>query len=586
MGLLCGIKGLLTGNLIKFAVMKALLYLICALMVAGCTHHEDSLFRWAPLQPEADAIVTRLDSTLLRCGDVRALNPLVLRLESIADRNSDMPQLRARYYYWRAKICDRLKKTDSMYFWADKARMICDSSTYPYDMARINLLIDLQLNERLIPAYLEFQKIIDYALATKDPLLEADALGRIGVVKEMLDYGDASLKDNLRVAEIYSELGLESYRLRMNANLAIAYMGMNDSVAVDSLLRPMLENEDVKRDPYFYAKVLFDMGLHEKNPRYMKEAQEYCEKTGDHDLLVCCQWSEGNYYMRRGMRDKSDSIMRILLPMTAGMRHPVKKNILYDNSIRLERIGETDSALALTRILMAYEDSVSGVVNKNEFIKAESRQQIAMYAEKARQDGIEKKLMAVIAIAGVLLVALIIYIILNSRLKAERRRKDEADLELRRRQQLMEKGRREMMSAGLAMTEKDKLLQTVLGDIEQMEKERIIAGDVAQKIKTDIRLHFNREEERDNCEHILTNSSPLFVDYLRNHYPELTEGDIKMACYIQAGMTAKQIANMLLIQPASVKMNRHRLRSRLHLSSEESLEGALTRIVCQLESDG
>lgn len=209
-----------------------------------------------------------------------------------------------------------------------------------------------------------------------------------------------------------------------------------------------------------------------------------------------------------------------------------------------------------------------------------------MYAEKARQDGIEKKLMAVIAIAGVLLVALIIYIILNSRLKAERRRKDEADLELRRRQQLMEKGRREMMSAGLAMTEKDKLLQTVLADIEQMEKERIIAGDVAQKIKTDIRLHFNREEERDNCEHILTNSSPLFVDYLRNHYPELTEGDIKMACYIQAGMTAKQIANMLLIQPASVKMNRHRLRRRLHLSSEESLESVLTRIVCQLESGG
>ncbi len=185
------------------------------------------------------------------------------------------------------------------------------------------------------------------------------------------------------------------------------------------------------------------------------------------------------------MTEKSDTIMRLLLPEASYLDHPVRKNILYDNSLRLERI---------------------------------------------------------------------------------------------------EKGRREMMSVGLAMTEKDKVLEAVLSDIERMEKERLIAGDVAQKIKTNIRLHFNREEERDNCKHILTNSSPRFMDYLRSHYPELTEGDIKMACYIQAGMTAKQIANMLLIQPSSVKMNRHRLRSRLHLSPEESLEGALTRIVCQLES--
>ena len=584
MGLLCGIKGLLTGNLIKFAVMKALLYLICTLIVAGCTHHDDSLFRWKPLQPEADAIVTRLDSTLLRCGDVRALKPLVLRLESIADRHSDLPQLRARYYYWRAKVYDRLEKVDSMDLWSDRARMICDSASYPYDMARINLLVDLQLNERLIPAYLVFQKIVDYAQSTKDPLLEADALGRIEVVKEMLGYGDSSLKDNLRVAEIYSGLGLESYRLRMNANLAITYMSMNDSVAVDSLLRPLLDNAEVKRDPSFYAKVLFDMGLHEKNPQYMKEAQEYCKKTGNHDLLVCCRWSEGNFYMRRGMTEKSDSIMRLLLPEASYLDHPVRKNILYDNSLRLERIGETDSALALTRQLMAYDDSMANVVGKNEFIKAESRQQIARYAEKASRDKLEKKLMAVIAIAGLSLVALIIYIILNSRIKREKRRKDEAESESKRRQQLMEKGRREMMSVGLAMTEKDKVLEAVLSDIERMEKERLIAGDVAQKIKTNIRLHFNREEERDNCRHILTNSSPRFMDYLRSHYPELTEGDIKMACYIQAGMTAKQIANMLLIQPSSVKMNRHRLRSRPHLSPEVSLEGALTRIVCQLES--
>ncbi|MDE7343980.1 MAG: hypothetical protein K2N19_08205, partial [Muribaculaceae bacterium] len=60
--------------------------------------------------------------------------------------------------------------------------------------------------------------------------------------------------------------------------------------------------------------------------------------------------------------------------------------------------------------------------------------------------------------------------------------------------------------------------------------------------------------------------------------PEVTEGDIRLAIYIRAGLTTKQISRMLLLQPDSVKKNRQRLRRHLHLDSAVSLEDFLRSI--------
>ncbi len=62
------------------------------------------------------------------------------------------------------------------------------------------------------------------------------------------------------------------------------------------------------------------------------------------------------------------------------------------------------------------------------------------------------------------------------------------------------------------------------------------------------------------------------------NHPALTEGDVRLAVYIRAGLTSKQIAQMLLLQPDSVKKNRQRLRRRMNLTSSESLEEVLYSI--------
>ena len=60
-------------------------------------------------------------------------------------------------------------------------------------------------------------------------------------------------------------------------------------------------------------------------------------------------------------------------------------------------------------------------------------------------------------------------------------------------------------------------------------------------------------------------------------YRHITEGELRLCAYIRTGMENKHIAQMLSLQPESVKKNRYRLRQKLNLG-KESLEDFLRGI--------
>ena len=127
------------------------------------------------------------------------------------------------------------------------------------------------------------------------------------------------------------------------------------------------------------------------------------------------------------------------------------------------------------------------------------------------------------------------------------------------------------------MAEKDNAMQTVLTDVGRMKREGAGSSDL-RMIEQTIRMHLNNKDEMENIAALFEKVHPDFVRRLKARYPGVSEGDIRLAVYISVGMTTKQIAKMLLIQPASVKMNRHRLRERMKLSADETLEDILREI--------
>lgn len=68
-----------------------------------------------------------------------------------------------------------------------------------------------------------------------------------------------------------------------------------------------------------------------------------------------------------------------------------------------------------------------------------------------------------------------------------------------------------------------------------------------------------------------------FFQRLADHYPSLTNNDLKLCAYLRMNLSSKEIARMLHISPESVATKRYRLRKRLGMDNEENLIGFISK---------
>lgn len=145
-------------------------------------------------------------------------------------------------------------------------------------------------------------------------------------------------------------------------------------------------------------------------------------------------------------------------------------------------------------------------------------------------------------------------------------------------QQETERKSRRLAATSLIMEEKDKVLQTLIDDLHQLGKDGKLSAAEVRLLEQNFRVHMSGKTEWEGFANSFEEVHPGFYTTMRERYPNVSEGDLKMAAYIKMGMGQKQIARMMGVQPESAKKNRHRLRSRMGLSESDSLEDILRNI--------
>ena len=68
------------------------------------------------------------------------------------------------------------------------------------------------------------------------------------------------------------------------------------------------------------------------------------------------------------------------------------------------------------------------------------------------------------------------------------------------------------------------------------------------------------------------------IDKITKKHPDLTPNEVKLTCFILAGMNNKEIAGVFSVEPESVKKARYRLKKKLKLTEEESLRSYLDQL--------
>lgn len=69
-----------------------------------------------------------------------------------------------------------------------------------------------------------------------------------------------------------------------------------------------------------------------------------------------------------------------------------------------------------------------------------------------------------------------------------------------------------------------------------------------------------------------------YTQKLRSMHSELSEGDLRICCYLRMGLSSKEIAPLLNISYRSVEMSRYRIRKKMGLTRDQNLTEYLQRL--------
>ena len=136
----------------------------------------------------------------------------------------------------------------------------------------------------------------------------------------------------------------------------------------------------------------------------------------------------------------------------------------------------------------------------------------------------------------------------------------------------------EISSSVLLLSNKNDVLQQIV----EMTKKYSDSGDIPREyvdqVNNLIRESLKGDDEWSRFKIHFDSVHPEFFTKLKKRSEELTENDLRLCAYIRIGMRAKDIASMLSVSPASVNTNRYRLRKKLGLSRDDSLDDFIRQI--------
>lgn len=123
--------------------------------------------------------------------------------------------------------------------------------------------------------------------------------------------------------------------------------------------------------------------------------------------------------------------------------------------------------------------------------------------------------------------------------------------------------------------DKNRLLISIQDKFTEMQKQPTASKRKLNEIRRLLDTYLNVE---DNTFEIQMNElHQEFFKKIKDKYPNLSNNDLRLCAYVKVGLNAKEVAEILNIQPSSSYISRSRLRKKLKLKTEDDLYDFLNK---------
>ncbi len=539
---------------------------------------------WKSIETHADTIVNLIENE-----ENASTGDLIERLYLIADSiNND--DLKARAIFFNI-YTNRPSDLTAMLTQTDKAIALADSIHYPYDYHRLlalksNILINMG---NYIEAFKLLSLTTPYFTTIGDSAQTAIANGNTGLVYLLIEEYDEAFHYLQRAQQLFKQNeNLHSYLLSCQ-QIAYIYEKTGKIDKALELLRSIIDKyrdapADVQEMRYYciasYFKLLDNKDEQEK---WLDELYDTALKTGNWQCRVNAIKNKAAWLFDQNQLDSAlvyaDSAYHYAQTnlLTFGQEGDIYKLLSQIHGSR----HEWEEAYHFRIRAEEYQDSVRLLDMRTDIQKEKIRQEIAQNAMQMHELEMEKRqsiiVGTIVAIALLLLLILSGIIIYLLRKRAQERKLLYESKEKELTGQVEAKSR-ELSSDKLLSVSQIKTLEALSGYIRQMQEEKQIDRQVASVILGKIQESFKKEDEWENFKKHFDEVHPSFFKKLKELHPSLTENERKLCAYYKMGISNKQVALMMSVQPKSVIISRYRMHKKMGLSKEVSLNDYLATL--------
>lgn len=571
-GIYLGVLYYICGK-IEFAMRKflGLLAAVCAVAacVAGCSRDEGRIFPfgWERVGEPFDSMTETLEWMYLDGKPIDSIAAAVDRLRDAADTDVK----RARATYWQARTCMRQDDYDRAMALFDSAASLAGaySDKYPYDLARIRwnaepdyMPLTVELYDKLSADISVFERERDYPLAAAKCMEMGMMFTDLGAVSESWVWLD-------RADSLFRIAGLEDNVLKNTINRAKNYQLEGDAAGSERLLRELVANPMIDRDPYARDAAFNNLYAMHGDTAALRRAYGWVRTI---DRLGELQGLYESFLAEEALKNGDSDSARVYIARAAShladMEDPSYVRDYYRcRAMVMDSLGMVDSAYASFMRYAALTDTMYRQRQTDGVMRAEVLKQIGERRLEAENERRRHATAFLVTVIVLIVVGGSAGAVMYRRLQRQRLGEARAALAL-------EQSRRRVMAMQLAMDENARVVDAVGEAVTAMAAAGELPGASAIRLESVLKSHNGLKREQENFLTLFAEINPDFVPELKTRCPGLSDADVRMAIYIALGLDNKHIARLAGIRPESVKQARWRLKTKIGEAEFARLETA------------
>ena len=408
------------------------------------------------------------------------------------------------------------------------------------------------------------------------------AIGRI--YQELFDYENSivNFDEGIAIEDALGDNRLKSQLLKIKATSQIKLKQFNE--AEKSLLEALKISRAIKFKSNIIGSLIILGSLEEERENYTK-ASSYLEEA--HALMkpVNKYGVDYNYNLIRGRVCMGTKQYKSALNYFGNCVAIAEKNkILVDLSVSkkyyseaLEMLGEHKKALEFLKKSSDAKDTITSQLRTTQAIEqkiifeTEKKEQqivlqeseIIVLEKNAKISNLQKLLLGVGLFLSLIAIGFGFY---GFKQKINRNKAEKAKLDNE-----LEFKKKELTTHALHLAKKNEVLESLKSKAEILKTEDSNNKGYQQLIKA---INFDLQDDKnwDNFSRYFEEVHQGFSRKAKQEFPDITANDLRLMALLKMNLTSREIANILSISSEGIKKARYRLRKKLYLSTEDSLE--------------